>query len=85
MGQQQFITGWDWLRANRHYNCPGAWSTVINAEELSKAVPYEHEYVPEEDTEDIQVIVAKDVVPQEDVVADAVSVLEDTLQDNLTL
>ncbi|XP_072935462.1 seminal metalloprotease 1-like [Epargyreus clarus] len=25
MGQRVFITDKDWLRANRHYNCPGAW------------------------------------------------------------
>ncbi|KAG6464025.1 zinc metalloproteinase nas-4 [Manduca sexta] len=25
MGQRIFITDKDWLRINRHYNCPGAW------------------------------------------------------------
>ncbi|CAH2068284.1 unnamed protein product, partial [Iphiclides podalirius] len=25
MGQRVFITEKDWLRINRHYNCPGAW------------------------------------------------------------
>ncbi|CAK1599449.1 unnamed protein product [Parnassius mnemosyne] len=27
MGQQDYVTQYDWLRARRHYNCPGAWST----------------------------------------------------------
>ncbi|XP_038209481.1 seminal metalloprotease 1-like [Zerene cesonia] len=26
MGQQNFVTHWDWVRLSRHYNCPGAWS-----------------------------------------------------------
>ncbi|CAH0722257.1 unnamed protein product, partial [Brenthis ino] len=25
MGQREFITDKDWLRINRHYDCPGAW------------------------------------------------------------
>ncbi|GBP27782.1 hypothetical protein EVAR_94184_1 [Eumeta japonica] len=25
MGQQDYVTAHDWLRTNRHYNCPGAW------------------------------------------------------------
>ncbi|KOB70143.1 Metalloendopeptidase [Operophtera brumata] len=25
MGQREYITDKDWLRINRHYNCPGAW------------------------------------------------------------
>ncbi|XP_013183434.2 zinc metalloproteinase nas-4 [Amyelois transitella] len=25
MGQREYITDSDWLRINRHYNCPGAW------------------------------------------------------------
>ncbi|XP_050663898.1 astacin-like metalloprotease toxin 5 [Leptidea sinapis] len=25
MGQREFVTDKDWLRINRHYNCPGAW------------------------------------------------------------
>ena len=72
MGQQQFVTGWDWLRANRHYNCPGAWSAELNPEELSKGVSYEYEYVPEDDAavvEEIQEDVADAVedLPLEDV------------------
>ncbi|KAI8429533.1 hypothetical protein MSG28_000165 [Choristoneura fumiferana] len=26
MGQQQWISAWDWQRVNRHYNCAGAWN-----------------------------------------------------------
>ncbi|CAB3257301.1 unnamed protein product [Arctia plantaginis] len=26
MGQREFVTDLDWLRINRHYNCPGAWN-----------------------------------------------------------
>ncbi|XP_021194225.3 high choriolytic enzyme 2 [Helicoverpa armigera] len=62
MGQLQFVTGWDWLRVNRHYNCPGAWSTPINADELSKGT-YLHEYKVEEDA-------ALEDLPQGDVVED---------------
>ncbi|KAG6464027.1 astacin-like metalloprotease toxin 5 [Manduca sexta] len=29
MGQLDYVTEWDWLRANRHYNCPGAWTTPV--------------------------------------------------------
>ncbi|KAH9643260.1 hypothetical protein HF086_010536 [Spodoptera exigua] len=25
MGQRVYVTDKDWLRINRHYNCPGAW------------------------------------------------------------
>ncbi|XP_041974053.1 seminal metalloprotease 1-like [Aricia agestis] len=26
MGQIEYVSWYDWLRLNRHYNCPGAWS-----------------------------------------------------------
>uniref|UniRef100_A0A2A4K5D1 Metalloendopeptidase n=1 Tax=Heliothis virescens TaxID=7102 RepID=A0A2A4K5D1_HELVI len=76
MGQQQFVTGWDWLRANRHYNCPGAWSAPINAEELAKGT-YLHEYKAEDDAalEDSPQEVVE-ALPQEDIVPDKVSVVE---------
>ncbi|CAH2068286.1 unnamed protein product, partial [Iphiclides podalirius] len=43
MGQQDYITFYDWLRVRRHYNCPGAWSksddeTQILAEEKVNVV-----------------------------------------------
>nr|XP_049698708.1 seminal metalloprotease 1-like [Helicoverpa armigera] len=36
MGQVDYVTEWDWLRVNRHYNCPGAWETPVHADELSQ-------------------------------------------------
>ncbi|XP_063890657.1 seminal metalloprotease 1 [Helicoverpa armigera] len=36
MGQVDYVTAWDWLRVNRHYNCPGAWETPVHADELSQ-------------------------------------------------
>nr|XP_021194241.2 high choriolytic enzyme 2 [Helicoverpa armigera] len=76
MGQQQFVTGWDWLRANRHYNCPGAWSTPINADELSQGT-YEHEYKVEEEValEDLPQEAVEEL-PQEDIVPESVNVVE---------
>lgn len=78
MGQQSFVTGWDWLRANRHYNCPGAWSAQINEEELSKPVPFEHEYVADEDNvdEEIHEYIAEDM-PQEE------ALVEEMLQEEV--
>ncbi|XP_052737140.1 astacin-like [Bicyclus anynana] len=26
MGNDHYVTHWDWLRLRRHYNCPGAWN-----------------------------------------------------------
>lgn len=40
MGQMDFITGWDMLRINRLYNCPGAWSEELNVEDLNKPAIY---------------------------------------------
>ncbi|KAJ8734561.1 hypothetical protein PYW08_013811 [Mythimna loreyi] len=83
MGQTQFISGWDWLRASRHYNCPGAWSAEINEEELSKPVPFEYENFHEENEEirefedaPFEEAVVEDV-PQEDNAADTVNFVED--------
>nr|XP_049698704.1 high choriolytic enzyme 1-like [Helicoverpa armigera] len=36
MGQVDYVTAWDWLRVNRHYNCPWAWETPVYADELSQ-------------------------------------------------
>ncbi|KAM3966660.1 uncharacterized protein ACR2FA_012197 [Aphomia sociella] len=36
MGQIERVTEWDWLRLNRHYNCPGAWSAEVAAENVEK-------------------------------------------------
>ncbi|CAH0699281.1 unnamed protein product [Spodoptera exigua] len=70
LGQTQFVTAWDWLRANRHYNCPGAWNDVINPEDLSKGG---YEFEPNyEELEDLPVDdqVAEEIAPQEEVVED---------------
>ncbi|XP_014369551.2 seminal metalloprotease 1 [Papilio machaon] len=32
MGQQEYITEYDWHRTRRHYNCPGGWSKEINSD-----------------------------------------------------
>ncbi|KAJ8734263.1 hypothetical protein PYW07_014814 [Mythimna separata] len=92
MGQTTRITAWDWLRANRHYNCPGAWSADINEEEMSKPVPYEHELSAQDDTvdEEIQEPIFEDApaeevlvedVPLEDIVADPVNIVDDAPQE----
>nr|XP_049698697.1 seminal metalloprotease 1 isoform X1 [Helicoverpa armigera] len=66
MGQLDHVTGWDWHRVNRHYNCPHAWSSEEFSDES-----YEHEYKGEENAalEDAQEDVAEDL-PQEEVVED---------------
>ncbi|XP_063633552.1 hatching enzyme 1.2-like [Cydia splendana] len=32
MGQQDYVSYWDYLRVRRHYNCPGAWSEDVQGE-----------------------------------------------------
>ncbi|XP_063372544.1 astacin-like [Cydia amplana] len=32
MGQQDYVTYWDYLRVRRHYDCPGAWSEQLQGE-----------------------------------------------------
>ncbi|XP_026728727.1 zinc metalloproteinase nas-4-like [Trichoplusia ni] len=39
MGQIWYVSSHDWLRANRHYNCPGAWSTPVEQEAIPQDVP----------------------------------------------
>ncbi|CAH2100307.1 unnamed protein product [Euphydryas editha] len=36
MGQRVYITDKDWLRINRHYNCPGAWEETEEDKEEEK-------------------------------------------------
>ncbi|CAK1599450.1 unnamed protein product [Parnassius mnemosyne] len=49
MGQEDYVTEYDWLRVNRHYNCPGAWSTD-EPELHSEPVENETVKVVEEET-----------------------------------
>ncbi|XP_045761304.1 seminal metalloprotease 1-like [Maniola jurtina] len=30
MGQREYVTDSDWLRINRHYDCPGAWDETVD-------------------------------------------------------
>ncbi|KPI95445.1 hypothetical protein RR46_08904 [Papilio xuthus] len=50
MGQQVYVTEYDWHRTRRHYNCPGGWSKDMNSEvdeqkvnfvEEGQEVPYD--------------------------------------------
>ncbi|XP_049886099.1 high choriolytic enzyme 2-like [Pectinophora gossypiella] len=46
MGQLQFVSGWDILRVNRLYNCPGAWNQEVRLEDANKPAYYPYEEVP---------------------------------------
>ncbi|XP_072935246.1 zinc metalloproteinase nas-4-like isoform X1 [Epargyreus clarus] len=59
LGQIRFVTHIDFMRVNRHYNCPGAWRDDIKSFEQLR------EIVHAEDVEPFEDIKLEDLPPQE--------------------
>ncbi|XP_050663885.1 seminal metalloprotease 1-like [Leptidea sinapis] len=62
MGQQTYVTHYDWLRLRRHYNCPGGWSAeeakLLEAE-VEKSIPLMAPKADDEIIADIPEVVEK--------------------------